>query len=412
MRPSLPGMAAAAARAALAALAFAACQFSYTNPAERLRAGEVSGRTVADLAVTGTAQPAAGVSVSIKGSAFDQVTHDTGRFTMLPLPPGRHTLLFRKGTELALTRNVEVELGPDGQPDGVTLGDVEVPFAASVRGRIAGGTQVVGGTAVDETTGLTVAAPETFQLDVLSQGEHVLKFGLVGSLGKEWVGGPVVVRLEPPDQSSVVRLADVVVHPATSSTGRIRFRLVSLHPQLAPAQMLVTVTEQVRGVLAPDAVPAPDASGWVDLEAAEGIYQVAIAAPAPYDAAVAAPQPATAVVVAGELADLGSLYLVPPDVRAAAQYLCATGDDCGKGGVCTDGSCPRNWNPPPAAPASLPICPGPYDCTAGTACFDDTGRPGFCVATAGTTYASCLGCGLGACTADGIATTLPSPLCP
>ena len=145
---------------------------------------------MADLAVTGAAQAAPGVSVSVKGSAYDQVTHDTGRFTMIPLPAGRHTLLFRKGTEFALTRSVEVALGPDGQPDGVSLGDVEIPFAASVRGRLVGADSAVGGTMVDETTGLTAPAPGRFQLDVLSLGEHVLKFGMVGvAPGEEWLGG-------------------------------------------------------------------------------------------------------------------------------------------------------------------------------------------------------------------------------
>jgi hypothetical protein len=401
--------------AALAALLVAACQYSYNNPAERLQAGQVSGRAVADLTVGGTIQPAPGVSVSLKGSAFDQVTHDTGRFNIIPLPVGRHTLLFRKGTEHSLMRNVSVELGRDGQPEGVSLGDVEIPFGVSVRGRIVGAEDIVGGggTALDETTGVTVAAPGTFELDALGLGAHVLKFGLVSFGGAaEWVGGPIVVRLDPPDQSSVVALADVVVRPATSATGHVRFRLVSLHAALAPGDMVVTVTEQVRGVVAPASLPAPDAQGWIEADLPEGIYQVAIAPPAPLVGAVLEPQPATAIVISGEVADLGSLYLVAPEVRSAAQLLCTTGDDCGKGGVCSAGSCPSSWSPAPAAPATLPLCPGPYDCGSGDRCQDATGRAGFCVATAGTTYSSCLGCGLGACTADGITTTQPSPLCP
>lgn len=411
MRSSRPRMAIAAGTVA-AALVVTACQFSYSNPAERLGAGQVSGRTVADLAVGGAVQAAPGVSVSIKGSAYDQVTHDTGRFTVIPLPAGRHTLLFRKGTEFALTRDVEVALGPDGQPDGVSLGDVELPFAASVRGRLVGATSAAGGTLVDETTGLTAPAPGRYQLDVLSLGEHLLKFGMVGAApGEEWVGGPVAVRLEPAAESSVLPLADVVVHPVTPSTGRVRFRLVSLHPQVAAAAMLVTMTEQLRGPVPPAGIPAPSPSGWVELDVPEGIYRVAIAAPPPYDAEVTGPPAAVAIAIAGQVADLGSLYLVPPGIPVAAQYLCQTGDDCGPGGVC-NGSCGRNWNPPPAAPARLPLCPGSHDCVAGDACVDDAGLAGFCVATAGASYASCLGCGQGACTADGTSTTLPSPLCP
>ncbi len=410
MRRSLPGMAIAAG-AAGAVLAVAACHFTFSNPAERLRAGQVSGRTVSDALLAGGLAPTAGISVSIKGSAYDQVTHDTGRFTLIPLPAGRHTLLFRKGTELALTRIVDVELGPDGQPDGVSLGDVVVPFAASVRGALVGADWPFGGVAVDETTGLTAGAPGAFQLDVMSLGEHVLKFGMVGGPGEEWVGGPVVVRLDETMQSSVLPLADVVVRRVTPGAGRLRFRLVSLHADLAAAAIQVTVTEQMRGPLPASAVPPPDPGGWVELDAPEGIYQVGIAAPPPLDAEVTAPLPATAVVIAGEVADLGSLYLVPPGIPAAAQYLCETGDDCGKGGLCTGGSCGRNWNPLPAAPATVPLCPGAYDCNANGPCVDDTDTAGFCVQPGGVAYSVCLPCGR-RCTADGISVALSSPLCP
>lgn len=410
MRPSPSGMAVAAGAVA-SALALAACQLTFSNPAERLRAGQVSGRTVADAQLGGTLIPTAGISISIKGSAFDQVTHDTGRFTLIPLPAGRHTLLFRQGTELALTRIVDVELGPDGQPDGVSLGDVAVPFAAAVRGNLVGAVGPFGGVMVDETTGLTAPAPGAFQMNVMSLGEHALKFGMVGAPGEEWVGGPVLVRLEETMQSSVLPLADVVVRHVTADTGRLRFRLVSLHPDLAPAAIQVTVTEQMRGPLPAADVPAPDAGGWVELDAPEGIYQVGIAAPPPLDAEVTAPLAATAIVMAGQVADLGSLYLVPPGIPAVAQYLCEAGEDCGKGGVCNAGSCGRGWNPMPAAPARVPLCPGAHDCAATDPCVDDTGTPGFCVQPGGVQYAVCLSCGR-ECTADGVSVAGSSPMCP
>lgn len=388
----------------LAAGPLAGCKYSYSNPAERLRAGQVSGRTVADVAVTGTLAPIGGVSVSIRGSTFDQVTHDTGRFTLIPLPAGRHTLLFRRGTQLALVRHVTVETGPGGQPDGVSLGDVEIPFAASIAGKVAGAAGP--GVVVDESSGIAGSVDQDmgfgYQLNAVSLGDHVLKFGLADALsGQEWVGGPVAVHLPPSAQSSVVPLATTVVRPATSATGRLRLRVVSLLEGLDPSTAVVSVAEWLRGPVA--AVPAPGADGLVELEVAEGTYYVDVAPPAEHAAEVTAPPRATAVVIAGEVADLSSLYLVPPGLPAAAQLVCRGAEDCAPRGACLGGAC-SNWSPAPAAPARLPFCDmaGDY-CAPGFPCTGFSGAPGMCFdAGGGGMLGACAPCGQD-CTVDGVA---------
>jgi hypothetical protein len=401
VRPSHPGKAAVVG-ALSAGLVVAACQYSFSNPVEQLGAGQVSGRTVADLMATGEVEPAGGVAVSIKGSAFDQVTHPTGRFTMIPLPVGRHTLLFRKSTELALVRSVEVRSRPDGQPDGVLLGDVLLPPAASVGGVVAGAPAADGGLVVDEESGLTASVRRDgdYRLDGMSLGEHVLKFGVIEyGAGIEWVGGPVVVRLDPTAASSLVQLADTPVRPATAATGRLRFRVVSLHGGISTADVLITVEGLLRGPLPAADIPAPDSDGQVEIDPPEGTYRIRIAAPAPLASEVTAPPPAAAVVISGEVADLGALYLVPPGVPAAAQALCQEQADCGRSD-CTGGSC-VGYTAPLIAPAGLPFCDVSGNvCGAGApVCTGLNGEAGWCNNVGNARY-SCVPCGT-SCTTDG-----------
>jgi hypothetical protein len=150
----------------------------------------------------------------------------------------------------------------------------------------------------------------------------------------------------------------------------------------------------------------------MELQLPEGIYRLGVAAPPPYVASVSAPPAATAIVIAGEVAELGSLYLVPPSIPAAAQYLCQTDEDCGEGNPCDGGTCYSGWVPAMAAPASLPLCPGSYDCNVGGFCSDGAGLDGICVEVGGGKYPVCLACGQGSCTADGIHVTPPSEKCP
>jgi len=386
---------AVAAAGLCAALALAACKYGYDNPAERLEAGMISGRTVADPGATGTAHPSGGIGVSLKGSAFDQVTHDTGRFSILPLPPGQHTLLFRHGAQLALVRRVRVELGADGQPDGVALGDVPVPFAAVIEGTV-DDTQH-GGVVVDEITGLGGSvAGGAYRLQGASLGDHLLKFGLLDpGTGQAWVGGPLDLTLGDEQQSSIARAALVAVHPA-AGVGRLRLRLVSLQPGLAPADIAVTLEDLVRGPW--PSVPAPDAGGRIELEVPEGVYRIAIAPPAAHAAEVTAPAPALTVVIEGEVADVGALYLVPPGVPLAAQRRCVDSADC-SGLPCLGGAC-SGWQPPPVLPASVPFCYARARlCTPGGACQLPGGVQGACFGVSAAVQA-CAPCGA-ACTYDG-----------
>ncbi len=379
--------------------ALAACQFSFTNPAERLGVGQISGRTVADPLASGTAAPVGGISVSLKGSTYDQVTHDTGRFTLIPLPAGKHTLLFRKDTSLALVRHVEVGLGPGGQPDGVTLGDVLIPFAGSLSGTVS--VTDHDGLAVDEASGETAeVAYGRFQLDAVSLGDHVIKVGLLdGATGDEWVGGPEGVTLGPGAEAAVTALGFLPLHLASSAPGTVRFRVVSLHPDIPASAIAITVSELLRGPLG--GVPAPDPGGTVEVVAAEGVYQVQIAPPAAFAGVVPTPPAATAVVVAGELADLGTLYLVPVAVPAAAQLLCQAAEDCAPTGACAGGSC-QGWSPPVVVPARTPLCQLRTDfCSPAQPCTTGAGLAGACASIGSGSYQACIPCGT-ECTADGI----------
>jgi hypothetical protein len=390
-----------------AAAAFAGCRYSYSNPAEQLQAGQIAGRTVADPAAAGDTHPTGGIAVSLKGSSFDQVTHATGRFTILPLPPGTHTLLFRRGTQLALTRRVLVQLGSDGQPDGVSLGDVDVPFAGVIEGSLDDLHHT--GVVVDELTGVTGPASWRYHIAGVAVGDHVLKFGLTSpGEGKTWVGGPLAITLGDEAQSSVTQAALVVVHEATG-TGRLRLRVVPLLDTIAPPDVQITVEDYVHGPI--PTPPVADAHGLVDVVLPEGVYRITIAPPPAHAGEVTSPQPATAVVLTGEVADAGSLYLVPPGLPRTAQSTCQEAADC-DGRPCAQGSCGVNWAPAPVAPASLPYCTVTSECFVPWDCVAPGGLGGTCMDVGqGPTNGVCVACDT-QCTPDGIALLQAPPAGP
>lgn len=384
----------------LAALPLLACSYTYSNPAEQLQVGQVAGRVVADRQGTGSLTGFGGVSVSLKGSAFHQVTRDTGRFTLLPLPPGRHTLLFRRNTVWGLERDVEIAFGKDGQPEGVTLGDVVLRYAAAVSGTVAAPATATSteGIAVDEATGQTaIVSGGSFRFPVMPLGARRFKVALRDGLtGAQWVGGPVLLHLGDPDQQTERTLAPVPLHGA-AGTGRLRFRIASVGLRVDPAAVTV-------GGLP---VPAtPDSNGDVDVTVPEGVYRIGLAPPAAATG-TSAPAVASAVVLAGQVAELGTLYVVLDASVQAAQASCGSSADCA-GLACTAGAC-LDWIPPPAAPADAPYCDTTrgVTCAPGQPCTLPGGFAGACV-TGTVQVSQCVPCGT-CCTPDGTSTLCAPP---
>ena len=383
----------------------AGCFYDFKNPAETLRTGEAVGRVLADRAATGALEPFPGVSVSLKGAAYDQTTHETGRFALLDLPVGQHTLLFRRGTAWSLERDVEIAFGKDGQPEGVDVGAVVLRYAAAVEGTfsITPGNPLAGGVVVDERTGLTAAlavspAPgdfqATFRFPALGVGTHVLKVGATDVFGGRWVGGQAVVTVTEADQGTVIPVASgVLTAKVASALGRVRFRV-----QQVGTTSVILGAVQALLVDGPTALGpfTPDSQGFVDETVPEGAWQVvltggglAAAPPAGATTRLAAtlpgaplrPPAATAVVISGRVAEVGSVYVVSDLVVLQSRLACATVDDCGKL-ACDAGAC-QDYTPPDAgaAGAGVSFC---APCT-----FNDATGVGGCP-SAGATRGACV----------------------
>jgi len=406
------------AAACSAAALLAACSYDYRNPAETLRAGEVRGRVLADAGAG--VSPNAGVSVTLKNSDLTQVSRDTGLFVVVPLPAGRHTLLFRKGTTWAIEREVEVPVGRDGQPEGVSLGDVTLRYSAEVGGTMALPASfppgAFGGIVVDLTTGMTaVPSGTTWGFPVLSTGKHRLTVAAEDSLGGQWVGGPIELEITEDAQQQSVQVQPVVMRPA-SGQGQLRFQVQAVGGSVDPT------TVSVVGL---PGVVTPDADGFVEVTVPEGRYAIGLGAPTGGFAAPGGPAGALAlpaleppkgtvevVVLKDEVAELGSIYLVAPEAVSQTLLGCVSNADCaclGAGcevdGTCDAGGMCQDWTPPPAAPATTPFCAQGGQ-RAG--CFPGDGcqKGEYCVAFP-TSGGFCLPCGT-ACTWDGLTSTQPS----
>jgi hypothetical protein len=393
-RASIPLSCAGIAAAAMAL--GGGCNYSFRNPAEKLAAGEVSGRAVAP-----GSGPISGASVSLRGSAFDQSTRPTGRFSLLPLPAGRHTILVRQGLDRAEIREVEVGYGSGGQTEGVNLGDLELPRAASVSGTlIAVGSSSGEGVIVDETTGMSAAVLDfQFRMGGLPVGSHRLSVA-THSLTGNWAGGPVAITITDAEAGSDKVLAPISLEAAVG-TGHLRLRTVSLVEGMDAQDVPVSVTN-VDGVDQGDG--APDSNGDRDWEIAAGAYHVQVGTPG--SSTEAAPPARAAVVLQGNVADLGSFYVIPVDTIAAAQLWCHQDADCASG-PCSGGYCAAA--PDPVPPATAPVCSdaAPWTCVTLDADCDVPGdvTPGWCVENpvAGPTHPSCLPCNT-LCTPDGVKT--------
>ncbi len=443
--------------ALLAAATLSGCLFDFRNPAEALRAGQVGGTVLADVAGGGTPVPKENVAVSLKGAAFDQASRPNGRFVVLDLPAGRHRLLFRNGTTWALERDVDLAYGSDGQPEGIELGDVVLRYSAAVEGTISlpPGNTIAGGVAVDESSGLTAplvvgtatsgnpAPPVSFRFPMLALGTHLIKLSATDTLAGTWVGGQVVVDVTLADQGTTISLANVVAKAATL-TGRLRFKVQAIGLALSPTQVQVN--------LAPDPLLlnpiTPASDGSVDVTVPEGLYAIALVPPAtapplskrtpgvgPLAAsaplAAAAPVPTVGppqvygVVISGKVAEVGSVYVASDTTIFAALSTCRGSADCG-GTACTANLCVGRVPTPPPVTAGTNFCAGclyagrdtqtaaPPSCLAGpgvpgvclcpgpAAGVDCTLRAGDPALTPAQSYCEPAACGF-ACTPDGTA---------
>jgi hypothetical protein len=423
----------------------AGCLYDFKNPAEVLRAGEASGTVLAERNAPGALEGFPGVSVSLKGSAFDQTTRDSGRFAVLDLPVGRHTLLFRKGTTWSLEREVEVAFGKDGQPEGVDLGKVVLRYASPVEGQVTlpFGNPLASGVAVDETSGQTAvivpdapgSATGTYRFPALAVGTHVIKVAARDGLAfGTWVGGQAVVTIAEADQGTTRTVAPITARAATT-TGRLRFRV-----QLV-GDPGVTLAEVAVALLPDPGIGAivPDSQGFVDVTVPEGSYQVSLAAtPSPRLSSPAVarslarpavglpvgPPAATGVVLDGKVAEVGSVYVVSDLSISFSARECVATTDCGpplgaavtptcsgrQCFVCFEGTAGQGGTcsplTPPATPSAAipfcPACPQRASCEAGPGVTSSCNNDGVCVPICVNGYTF-------SCTPDGVVTYTSNP---
>jgi hypothetical protein len=379
--------------------ATAACSFSYRNPTEDLRAGEVGGRAVV------AAVPQAGVAVSVKGSTLAQGTRPTGKFLLLPLPAGVHTLLLRSGAGDLVARDVEIRYGRDGQPEGVWLGDVPVPPAGAAAARVtftlssSSGpwSDFANGTVHDALTGATTSFTGASGAVALSAGAHALSFtgcNTMYATAPCQVGGPITVVIGSSELGFEKRLADVPLHVPAATSGRLKVRLAAIG----------AVDLSGYGLTLNGSAQATDSTGLADVTVAEGMYTVGVTGPA---AASAEVPPAVVVpVIASHVTDLGTLYVTAAAASSQTAYACAADADCAPG-ACVARSCQGAFDPPIVTPASVPVCED-RGCGVGQPCALPYATIGALCLNAGSGISACVTQGT-CCTVDGI-TSVCAPI--
>lgn len=410
--------------ATAAALTVTACSYDFTNPAEQLTPGQVAGRVVADVSGTGSFSGLPGVSVALENSPFDQVTRETGRFTLLGLPAGRHTVVFRRGATWALQRDVEVGYGPDGRVEAVAIGDVRLRYTVTLQGTFtlppdfspAPATAVV----EDEATGARAALSSTlvpgqiaYTLQGLPVGPHRVRFAvsgtrldpLLGPVPASYLGGPLAIDVPESSEGQALTLNPVTLRATGTGTGRLQFKLAVVAPQPAsPSAALVTLTPTP-----PLGDPVPDSTGFVDVDLPEGVYALDVlfvaGQPGPGQPAFIQPPPRrTFAVGADRITELGVLYGVDDLLASATSLACFDDADCAPG-TCEAGTC-VGWSPPPVAPAAVPFCAADDASCVSAACGPCAGGYGTCVP--GASGNVCLPAGAPSCTPDGFSVVLDS----
>jgi hypothetical protein len=336
----------------------------------------------------------------VKGAALDQATRPTGRFLLLPLPAGKHTVVLRNGRGGTRLRDVEIRYGRDGQPEGVFLGDVSIPTAAAIRGSVTSTLSLVDGLAVDGLTGATVRVEGgEFFFEGVPEGDHPITVSMgVSGGGRAAVGGPVVVRIGPGDSGVEKRLAAIPVRYASGGTGRVKVRLAAVG-SLGGAQLSdFVVTGLPSSTL--------DSTGLLDVEASEGPYHVSVEGSAA--GGVTFPPSVDAVVIAGEVVDLGTLYLTGDDAIAESANGCSSDTDCAPG-TCIDHLC-QGWTVPVVPPVGDPVCTlSQLSCTPGFSCEPQyASYSAACFQDGGGSFTACLQCGQ-CCTPDGVVRICADP---
>lgn len=347
---------------AVVPLLLGACTYDFSNPAERLDSGEVTGRLVADLSGTGTLSPVAGVTVDLKNSTNSQTSRSNGNFFMLGMTGGRHTLLFTRdygsGSVWALQRDVELAYGSDGQLEGVVLGDLRLRQSVSIGGTFTTPAYVaIDGypatppfaMAIDEATGLqATVTPEgngattpytgrfSYSIPVAAVGAHRIRFVIsadVGGVRGTWVGGPLTQNVPDTSEGQSLTLAPTALElPDTFTTGKLRFK-ASAPPGAPP------FTIRVNGVPPTTELnPTADSTGWVELDLVEGAYTVLLDL-GPLAGQFQSPAAMTAVVVAGQTTELGTIYVTDTTAASAGYYACFETSDCDAMATCVDGTC-------------------------------------------------------------------------
>jgi hypothetical protein len=391
---------------AAAALVLAGCNYSYHNPADGLTAGEIGGKARA-----GTGP---GIAVSVKGSLLDQAARPSGRFELVPLPRGAHTVLLRQGVSHAALREVDLGYGSDGRVEGVWLGQLDLPRAVALTGVFSGatGAESTYGVVVDEVTGMSLPSYGGIQLEAVAVGRHrLIVFTQDDVTGNTWIGGPVLVTAALSEQGTEKILSDVSLRATTTGTGHLYLRVSSMVSGLDPATAVVHVLDWTGN---PVAVPTADSNGDRDLTLAEGAYFVEVLPPPAFAGTVSAPERRVAVVVADDAYDLGTFTLAEDATLEAAARACHDDSDCAPG-TCLTGECTGGYTPAAVAPAALPLCADLQQCFNAP---DPCGWPGAlggaatsasCVLNPVSTVGVCIPCST-RCTIDGVA-VLSAPAC-
>jgi hypothetical protein len=345
---------------------------------------------------------------------------------MLPLPVGRHSLMFRKGKERALQRDVEVAYGSDGQPQGLWLGDITVPAAVTLTGTAAaddGFSLADNGLAIDEVSGAAVpisgGSTCGFTFEGLSVGPHRIRIFTRDEAGHAYVGGPAEVNILATEAGTEKTLTRFALHRAGSSTEtglvKLKFGVSGSIPDLKLADLKI------------DGLPASvgfGSDGVAQVDLPEGVYTVEVKLPAGLPGDVTAPPRKTFVALRGQVLDLGTLYAVTDGAKDKAERSCRSDADCAPG-TCTAGRCDVGYVLPAQVPANIPFCDqasrgcpvGPYG-----GVYTGTGQTGYgppytatclCYADCTTPAAAKIAVTCGTtCTPDGLAEVEATPASP